>query len=357
MKRVLIIIPRLDLSGPSKVVYNLVNQMNLNEFDIHLLAIKKSDTPKFKLGITKSINIHSLKDLRHVFLRIKKKVNLINPDVIHTHGFSPDFLAFIFFRNYKKISTIHGDLLQNYSDTYGRIIGFLLSKIQIKMTNSFNTQVACSATLAHLYKNKLTNLKHVDNGTETEYFKPLSKHNKAELRKKIDYPDGIIFVSISSLIERKDPLTIIKAFVKLSLSDSYLIFIGSGPLELKLRDYTKRYKNIIFLGYSENIKDYLCGADFFVSASQSEGLPNSVLEAQSCGIPTILSNIPSHRHIFDFEELSGLEFEVKNVDNLYQVMKNILSMNYDKLSANSRSNAVNRFSSSLMAEKYSALYK
>ena len=51
------------------------------------------------------------------------------------------------------------------------------------------------------------------------------------------------------------------------------------------------------MGHISNIYDWLFMSDIFVSTSFSEGLPNSVLEAISCGLPTILSDIPPHKEI------------------------------------------------------------
>lgn len=54
---------------------------------------------------------------------------------------------------------------------------------------------------------------------------------------------------------------------------------------------------ILFLGHRERIEPFLNEALCLVNPSESEGLPNAVLEACALGVPVILSDIPVHRRI------------------------------------------------------------
>ncbi len=75
--------------------------------------------------------------------------------------------------------------------------------------------------------------------------------------------------------------------------------IGYGPLKEQMEDIAKRYlpKNISFhfLGYlpnSEVISFYQNNCvDVFINVSSSEGIPVSIMEAQSCGIPVIATAV------------------------------------------------------------------
>jgi glycosyltransferase involved in cell wall biosynthesis len=77
--------------------------------------------------------------------------------------------------------------------------------------------------------------------------------------------------------------------------------------------------NIVFLGKKTNIVEYLKVADYFISASSSEGLPNSVLEAYMTGLPCILSDIPQHREIFQ-QNGQAVFFKTKNYNDLLNVL-------------------------------------
>jgi glycosyltransferase involved in cell wall biosynthesis len=75
--------------------------------------------------------------------------------------------------------------------------------------------------------------------------------------------------------------------------------VGGGDVrELKrLADQLGIQESVRFYGQLDDISAFLKGALCIINASESEGLPNAVLEASSYGVPAILSNIPIHREI------------------------------------------------------------
>jgi glycosyltransferase involved in cell wall biosynthesis len=78
------------------------------------------------------------------------------------------------------------------------------------------------------------------------------------------------------------------------------------------KQLASQYSNISLKGKVIDVDEYLEAADCFVSASLSEGLPNSVIEALAWGLPIILSDIPEHREIQQIEKRSDDLFPVKN---------------------------------------------
>lgn len=74
--------------------------------------------------------------------------------------------------------------------------------------------------------------------------------------------------------------------------DTHLMLIGGGPMEDDLRQMTVALGidgNVHFTGavaYAD-IPNYLASADFFVTASQTEVHPLTVIEAQAAGLPVV----------------------------------------------------------------------
>lgn len=109
-----------------------------------------------------------------------------------------------------------------------------------------------------------------------------------------------IFISVGRFTAKKAPLLTIKAFEKVlkSLPNAKLIMIGEGELwedAKRLVDRLKLSESIEFKGKKspKEIAEYLREAKVFVQHSlrakngDSEGTPNTILEASATGLPII----------------------------------------------------------------------
>jgi len=85
--------------------------------------------------------------------------------------------------------------------------------------------------------------------------------------------------------------------------------IGEGRLNLKIKDFRQRHKNIILLPsvYNEKMPKIYNVADVLVMASYFEGWSMTMGEALACGIPVVTTNVG------DAEEI------IKNGENGYVV--------------------------------------
>jgi glycosyltransferase involved in cell wall biosynthesis len=92
---------------------------------------------------------------------------------------------------------------------------------------------------------------------------------------------------------------------------------------------------------------------YFISSSESEGLPNSLLEALSMGLIPIVSSIPQHLEVL--EEINAVYYcyVLGNVDEL---CKTIDSIPYDIISNNRERIVSSSFNSTNMGKKNIDLY-
>lgn len=87
------------------------------------------------------------------------------------------------------------------------------------------------------------------------------------------------------------------------LRDKYpkmlFLFLGSGRDEQWLRNLAKDLDNVEFLGFQENIGDYLSLFDVFAFPSQHEGLGSVLLDAMAFGLPLVASGVDGIRDIIE----------------------------------------------------------
>ena len=117
-----------------------------------------------------------------------------------------------------------------------------------------------------------------------------------------DTADAFTVLSVGSLIERKDPITLLRAFARNPDAEDRLVYVGEGSLRNDLVEEARRLgveSRLTLTGLVERNEVYgrLAVASVCVSVSRGEGLPVAVLEMMACRRPVILSDIPPHREI------------------------------------------------------------
>lgn len=169
----------------------------------------------------------------------------------------------------------------------------------------------------------------------------LGTENKLNLKKEIKEKRRVCIASCSSIIEVKRLDLIIDVLTKLDM-DFYWIHIGKGKLEEEIKKYAyKKLKkeNYKFLGNLDNSKilqtyiDY--DIDYFINLSDSEGIPVSIMEAISLGIPCIARNVGGNPEIINNEcGLLLVDIKIDTINEFLNLrLENIEK--YQELSKNS----------------------
>lgn len=103
---------------------------------------------------------------------------------------------------------------------------------------------------------------------------------------------------LGNLVEIVLKLKQIKPHIKAGIA-------GKGPEKENILATIKKLdleENVFLLGYVDNIVEFYNSGKVFVLTSRTEGLPRSVLEAMSCGVPCVASNVGDMEDIIDDEE-------------------------------------------------------
>lgn len=175
---------------------------------------------------------------------------------------------------------------------------------------------------------------------------------------------GVVFVG--RLAAEKRIETLLQAFhaIQDRLGDGVpsLSLVGDGDrrtaLEALSRDLDLQPPPE-FVGWQQDPGQYLEKAICFVNPSESEGLPNAVIEACFHGAPVILSDIPVHREIATAVGMSDFLFRVGDSEAMAGSLMRFLKLpQHDREELAGRCRAYGqRFTTAARNEGYLAVYR
>jgi glycosyltransferase involved in cell wall biosynthesis len=120
-----------------------------------------------------------------------------------------------------------------------------------------------------------------------------AKVERAAVRAGLGVPaDALLVLSIGNAKPQKNPGDFVEAAARLlpSRPGAYFVFVGGGEaLEaLRAEARSRGLKNrLLFPGWREDTAELLAAADVFAMTSLWEGLPRSLVEAFSTGLPAV----------------------------------------------------------------------
>lgn len=139
------------------------------------------------------------------------------------------------------------------------------------------------------------------------------------------------------------------------------VLCGDGPQRQELEELRRELglEDVVhFTGYlpSQSVWGLIKHADMFVSLSEYEGCPNTVMEAMACACPLIVSAIPSHREILD--EQAAIFVDPPDVEESSSAMLTMLAApDLADARALVAKRATRSWSVSAMAENYLRIYQ
>lgn len=316
--KVLFLIPSITRCGPTNVAFNIITYLKKNGVEIFLCYFWLGENPDVDFVNQNSRSHYYIGGsifsslIKFLFLIYKLK-----PDICHSHGLIFDFFSYfssIIFRKTKFVSTLHCNIDEDYDTTY---FARPLKGSIYKRLHKF--------TLKHLYM-----VFPVSNSAS----KSVINANKfviynGVVQKKIVKSNSQLanLVFTGRLIERKNVKFILDN-IDSYVGEIQVTIVGNGPLYDDLKLQAKYLKNITFVGYQAAPEVFYDMSTILVNPSLSEGLPMAVIEALSCGIPCLLSNIPSHNEIksriklgvelFDFDRSDF----IKKLEKIIQINQN-----------------------------------
>ena len=122
---------------------------------------------------------------------------------------------------------------------------------------------------------------------------------RTEIRNKYNIPESaIVFIFVGRVTKDKGINELFAASKELfkKHKDMYLLMVGpnenSGSVDEKLYEWSENNENVLYCGFTNEVEKYLAASDVYVLPSYREGFGSAVIEAESMGVPVIISDIP-----------------------------------------------------------------
>lgn len=325
--RILFLRPVLNAYGASKVLTQLASELKNSD---HTIIIASDNKDAFKtqfqgLGI-KHYTLPLRSDKKNVFnfllclIRIAIIVKKEKISIIHSHHRWSSFISFFVSKAFRipLVTTYHGISLEQKRFTlWGDRIISVSENAKNHLIDYFKVNPNQIKVIPNGIKlpNNVADNKIKDNGhwSSSHILNPVIA-NVARLSPEKDQRSLLLAMRI---VLKKHP-------------GADLLMVGKGPLENNLKMFAVELgieKNVKFLGEVDNISEILLKADMVVLSSLTEGLPISILEALSFGIPVVATSVGDIPEII-LDRKTGCLVPPKNPEGLANAINFILS-NYD----------------------------
>nr|VVV02816.1 N-acetylgalactosamine-N,N'-diacetylbacillosaminyl-diphospho-undecaprenol 4-alpha-N-acetylgalactosaminyltransferase [Aliivibrio wodanis] len=299
---------------------------------IHKKSIKK---PKTKLR-HKYKKIDSINEWKKYLLKLftfpgkylvmKKFLSKSKPDLAVSHNMYYFLEHFYFYSSENLSIVLHNSPKQVFIDRTVKSI--------IPMRTLFSNK-KCIGVSSGVSEEMKELMPYISGESQTIY-NPLDFKEIKESSKQLIPPfylENKYIISVSSLAPGKCIHRTIKAFHKLNNSELFLVIVGMGEEEERLKKLCQTLdieNKVIFTGYIENPLPYMKNAELLSFTSDFEGLGLVLVESLACGTPVVSTDCPHGPSEILTESLKPYLVPIKNraeediCEDLASCMKQLL---------------------------------
>jgi glycosyltransferase involved in cell wall biosynthesis len=299
VSHIALLIPGLDrIGGAERQVILLAKGLRKRGWQVSVVALSGTGSSAAGELISAGIAFLSLGMRKGLadprgWIRFRRWLGSESPDLVHAHLSHAAGLA-----RWSRlvapvpllVDTVHS------SSTGGlfRRLGYRSSRWLPDRVTAVSQAVAdAHLATAMVVKKKLIVL---PNGVDVDAWHP-DAAVRDTARREFGLANEFLWLAAGRLEAVKDYPTLLRAFTQMPDS-SRLVIAGGGLLERELRQLAatlRLHERVRFLGFEPNVRRWMQAADGFVLSSRWEGLPMALLEAASCALPIVATDVPGTR--------------------------------------------------------------
>ena len=310
------------------------------------------------------------------YFQIKKLLNKLQPDIVHTHSAKAGILGRFAGYSLKGkwadnlptvIHGIHGLAFHPYQSQWLNRFYIAAEKSAAKRTDFFISvadAMTRQTTAAGIGRGEqfVTAYSAIE---EDDFLEPISQERKKDFRRKYDISeDSIVLVSIARLFMLKGHKYIIESAKQLSnrFEKCIWLFVGDGNLsehfkqQVRQLGLTEQFKFTGLLPPSQ-IPLAIQSSDILVHCSLREGLARTLPQAMLCGRPAISFDVDGAKEIVN--ENTGRLIEPKNIEQLTKACAELIEDEdlRKKLGENGRNSVIEKFAPETMVDTIEVVYR
>ena len=318
--KILFTTSNFQTAGSGKVIYDLVNGLNRDKFEIEI-ACGHDRGQFFKTveALGYPMHIVDTKTSYRPYLTLFSRTKIIskffkrhNYDIVHSWQWSNDWTEALAAR-LAGSKWIYTKKAMGFHNKHWKIKSFLAHFI-----------ITINDDMKYYFPNK-KNQKLIPLGIDTTYYSPLQFKGN---------PDSKLFkiITVANLVPVKGIEVLINALNTLKNDSVHLTILGAydneyGQYLKKLCKDLKMNHRIVFVGKKPDVRPYLAASNLYViptlDEGRKEGMPMALVEAMSMGIPVLGSNISGIK--FVLQSFPELLFEPGNPIKLREKIEMIRS--------------------------------
>jgi glycosyltransferase involved in cell wall biosynthesis len=310
------------------------------------------------------------------YFQIKKLLNKLQPDIVHTHSAKAGILGRFAGHSLKGkwadnlpvvVHGIHGLAFHPYQSQWLNRFYIAAEKSAAKRTDFFISVADAmtrqtTAVGIGMQEQFVTAYSAIE---EDDFLEPISQDRKNDFRQKYEISeDSIVLVTIARLFMLKGHKYIIESAKQLSkrFEKCVWLFVGDGNLsehfkqQVRQLGLTEKFKFTGLLPPSQ-IPLAIQSSDILVHCSLREGLARTLPQAMLCGRPAISFDVDGAKEVVN--ENTGRLIEPKNIEQLTKACAELIEDEplRKKLGDNGRNSVKEKFAPETMVDTIEAVYR
>jgi glycosyltransferase involved in cell wall biosynthesis len=310
--RVLRVIGRLNVGGPSIHVVNLSAGLDPTRFEQLLVIGRESlaEGSMLNLALSRGVWPHRISEIVTSFnltprdakalMRLGSLMRVYRPHIVHTHTAKAGLLGRLAARLAGVpivVHTFHGHVLHGY---YGPVRNWALRRMERSLAWLSDRLVAVSEQVKRdligygvASANKIT---VIPLGLDLEPFLD-ARSRRGEFRREMAFTaDAKLIGIVGRIFPIKNHALFIESAARIAAVEraARFVVVGDGTLRPALEDQARRLGiagRIVFTGWRSDLPRLYADLDVLVVSSNNEGTPLSAIEAMATSCPVVATRV------------------------------------------------------------------